>query len=334
MLRSIESEHSMSPINHYDRSALNYFAANPVDRMTVKRRDEDWLAAQLVASTTRIVPVQNGQSLIAHGEPTQAALLSPGDATQLLKATTPILLGTMEGTVYFAVDVPQENAELQTALEPYGTFRELRSVYSHVDWFTSAMLAYAKGMVYWHQRHRYCGDCGSPSRSAEGGFMRVCASPTCEAKHFPRTDPAIIVLIYSGDRCLLGRQPTWPPGRYSIIAGFVEPGESAEDAVMREAMEEAGVRVTNVEYQASQPWPFPSSLMLGYMAEAISTEVDLIDEELEAAHWFTRAQLADMVRNGKLKLPPDISISHRLIERWFDAGDQGTLAELVQGPAW
>ena len=172
---------------------------------------------------------------------------------------------------------------------------------------------------------------GEPSPITTGILGRC---PACGRAHFPRTDPAIIVLIYTGDKCLLGRQPTWPPGRYSIIAGFVEPGESAEDAVKREAMEEAGVHVGRIEYQASQPWPFPSSLMLGYMAEAASTEVDLVDDELEAAYWFTRAQVADMVRKGDLKLPPDISISHRLIERWFDAGDEGKLADLVKGPAW
>ncbi|MCB0098641.1 MAG: NAD(+) diphosphatase, partial [Caldilineaceae bacterium] len=226
------------------------------------------------------------------------------------------------------------DAQVQAALAEYGSFRELRAVYADLDRFTGALMAYAKGMVYWHQRHKYCGDCGSRSLSAEGGFMRVCTNEACGAKHFPRTDPAIIVLIYAGDKCLLGRQPTWPPGRYSIIAGFVEPGESAEDAVKREAMEEAGVHVGRIEYQASQPWPFPSSLMLGYMAEAASTEVDLVDDELEAAYWFTRAQVADMVRKGDLKLPPDISISHRLIERWFDAGDEGKLADLVKGPAW
>ena len=324
----------MSAINHFERSALNYFAASPLDRLTVKRRDDGWLSAQLLSPSTRIVPVQNGQNLIAHGEPTRAALLTPDEAATLLNAATPILLGALADVVYFAVDVPEEDAQVQAALAEYGSFRELRAVYADLDRFTGALMAYAKGMVYWHQRHKYCGDCGSRSLSAEGGFMRVCTNEACGAKHFPRTDPAIIVLIYAGDKCLLGRQPTWPPGRYSIIAGFVEPGESAEDAVKREAMEEAGVRVGRIEYQASQPWPFPSSLMLGYMAEAASTEVDLVDDELEAAYWFTRAQVADMVRKGDLKLPPDISISHRLIERWFDAGDEGKLADLVKGPAW
>ncbi|MCB0092219.1 MAG: hypothetical protein KDE54_30230, partial [Caldilineaceae bacterium] len=164
----------MSAINHFERSALNYFAASPLDRLTVKRRDDGWLSAQLLSPSTRIVPVQNGQNLIAHGEPTRAALLTPDEAATLLNAATPILLGALADVVYFAVDVPEEDAQVQAALAEYGSFRELRAVYADLDRFTGALMAYAKGMVYWHQRHKYCGDCGSRSLSAEGGFMRVC----------------------------------------------------------------------------------------------------------------------------------------------------------------
>ncbi len=157
--------------------------------------------------------------------------------------------------------------------------------------------------------------------------MLVCTNPDCRHDHFPRTDPAIIVLISDGERALLGRQAGWPAGRYSTIAGFVEPGESLEDAVAREVFEETGVRVDLIEYHSSQPWPFPSSLMLGFTARAVTTEVHLRDQELEDARWFSRAELAA----GYPKIPPNVSISFRLIEDWFDAGGGPRLREL-QGP--
>jgi NAD+ diphosphatase len=192
-----------------------------------------------------------------------------------------------------------------------------------------ALLAYARAMIYWERRHRFCGDCGHPTRSAEGGFVRTCTNAACGKSIFPRTDPAIIVLVQAGERCLLARQASWPPGRYSVIAGFVEPGESLEDAVKREVREETGIEVSEIYYQSSQPWPFPSSLMLGFVASAATTQFNLLDNELEHARWITRTELADEVRAGTLKLPPGLSISRRLIEAWFDAGEQGKLRTIA-----
>jgi NAD+ diphosphatase len=196
------------------------------------------------------------------------------------------------------------------------------------------MLAYAKAMTYWHRCHRFCGNCGSPTVSTQGGHLRVCTNPQCGQHHFPRTDPAIIVLVTSGERCLLGRQQIWPAGRYSIIAGFVEPGESLEAAVAREVREETGIAVEQVRYWASQPWPFPSSLMLGFRAEAASTSVQLRDGELEAARWLSREEIAIELRQGALRLPPEVSISYQLIESWFDAGGLRCLKHLVSQGAW
>jgi len=214
-----------------------------------------------------------------------------------------------------------------------GALRDLRNVGVAVAPPVGALLAYARAMIYWERRHRFCGDCGHPTRSTEGGFVRTCTNEACGKQIFPRTDPAIIVIVQSGDRCLLARQPSWPPGRYSIIAGFVEPGESLEDAVKREVREEAGIEVSEVYYQSSQPWPFPSSLMVGFMATAATTEFNLFDNELEEARWMTRPQIAEELRAGQLKLPPGLSISRRLIESWFDAGDQGKLCEIAP-EAW
>lgn len=317
-------------MDHYTRSALNFFAANPLDRMVDKRRNQEWLAAQLTAPSTRFVPVWRMQNLFVDAASAQAHLLTIHELPQSLAIDAVTLLGSYEDTVYFAVDVEQDVAETppQWATE-LGTFRDLRIVGVTIEPRIGALLAYARAMIYWQRRHRFCGDCGHPTRSTEGGFVRTCTNPTCGKQIFPRTDPAIIVLVQSGDRCLLARQASWPPGRYSILAGFVEPGESLEDAVKREVREEAGIEVGEIYYQSSQPWPFPSSLMVGFMATATTTAFNLIDNELEDARWLTRAQIAEEVNAGKLKLPPGLSISRRLIESWFDAGEQGKLSALV-----
>jgi NAD+ diphosphatase len=171
-------------------------------------------------------------------------------------------------------------------------------------------------MILWRQRHRFCGTCGAPARPESSGHVMRCTAPSCGAEQFPRLDPAIIVLVTDGERALLGRQAAWPAGRYSTIAGFVEPGESLEDAVAREVLEETNVTVGEVEYHSSQPWPFPSSLMIGFSARAAADAVPRADEELEDVRWFTRAEIAA----GTPGLPPPQSVSFRLIEDWYDSG--------------
>jgi NAD+ diphosphatase len=316
-------------MNHYERSALNFFAANPLDRVTLKRRDPAWLAEQLAAPSTRFVPVWQTKNLFDHSDSFRAVLLEPASAPAWVTAADPTLLGIHEGTTYFAVNVPEESTALEQ-LQALGKFQDLWSLGAKVEAKTGALLAFAKAMTYWHQRHRFCGDCGSPTRSSDGGFVRICTGANCGKQHFPRTDPAIIVLVSTGERCLLARQASWPAGRYSVLAGFVEPGESLEDAVIREVLEESNIRVTNIHYHSSQPWPFPASLMLGYTAEATNLDLHYADEELEHARWISRAELADELRQGLIKVPPPVSISHRLIESWFDAGEHGKLRDLIE----
>jgi NAD+ diphosphatase len=185
-------------------------------------------------------------------------------------------------------------------------------------------------MIAWRRRHRFCGTCGAVTHPAKSGHVLVCSDPACRSEQFPRIDPAIIVLVSDGERALLGRQASWPLGRYSTIAGFVEPGESLEDAVAREVLEETGIEVDRVDYHSSQPWPFPASLMLGFMAHAVTSQIHLRDQELEDARWFSRAELmaADAL------LPPRQSISFRLIEHWFDAGGGRPLREIHGGTPW
>ena len=175
-------------------------------------------------------------------------------------------------------------------------------------------------MDHWHRVHAYCGSCGSATESSESGHMRVCTNEECARRHFPRTDPAIIVLVESGDSCLLGRKKEWPDRRYSTLAGFVEPGETPEQAVWREVFEETGTRVESVKYLGAQPWPFPGSLMLGFHARAPKGIISLMDDELQDARWFSRAEIAEWVPDHRLRLPTRISIAYRLLSSWFDLG--------------
>jgi NAD+ diphosphatase len=313
-------------------SSLNHFTARGVDRVTDKRRDGEWLAARLEDEDTRFIVVWRSKNLFAAGEVTKPVLLPPSDVQDLIRqAKLIVLLGLSDNRAYFALGVPAEGDSPPAGLTAFGQFCDLRRMASSLSETDCALLAYAKAMVHWHHHNRFCGNCGSPTTSIEGGHVRVCTDEACGWHHFPRLDPAIIVLVTSGDRCLLGRKPDWAPGRYSTIAGFVEPGESLERAVIREVQEETGVKVKEVHYFASQPWPFPSSLMLGFLARAGSEVIRIGEDELEDARWFTREEMRDGLRQGTLKLPFELSISFHLIESWFDAGGIGALRDLSSG---
>jgi NAD+ diphosphatase len=320
--------------DHREPSAGAHFTFLSLDRVPHRRHEEDWLAEQLQASTTRFVPVWGSEFLVVE-EPTPRPILlgAPelGDLRE--QAESVILLGETQGSTYFALGLPGTQ-EPPVSLARAGVLRDLRRVAALLDRWDGTLLAYAKAMTYWHRRHRFCGDCGSPTLSTEGGHLRVCTNPQCGQHHFPRIDPAIIVLVTFGERCLLGRQRVWPAGRYSIIAGFVEPGETLEAAVAREVCEETGIAVEQVRYRASQPWPFPSSLMLGFSAQAASPEIRLTDGELEDARWLSREEIATELRRRTLRLPPEVSISYRLIEGWFDAGGSGCLRQLGNPGRW
>lgn len=314
-------------LDNLQRSALNYFAANPMDRLVLQRRNEEWIAERLALPTTKIVPSWRARSLFSHGKQAEAVMLTSAQLDGIELAEPPMLLGELDGEIYFAARFLDADDDVPAALAGLGEFIDLRMAPIELDSKVGSILAYAKGMAHWHARHNFCGDCGSAIRSEQGGFVLVCTSERCGKHHFPRTDPAIIVLVEHEGACLLARQPTWPEHRYSILAGFVEPGESVEDAVVREVQEESNVRVDAVHYHSSQPWPFPASLMLGYIATAKGVDIELIDGELEEARWFTREQIVAEMKAGTLRLPPEISISRRIIESWFDAGDCGKLSD-------
>lgn len=269
-----------------------------VDRDSVSRDSDE--ALELAWQQAQVLVVDDQGRALVDG--TDLVLIASAEAPDSER----LYLGTLDGQPFFAV-----RAELPRRLgtQPKG-LREVGALLSDRD---AGLLVHAVGLANWHAAHPHCARCGAPTTSTKGGAVRRCEADGSE--HFPRTDPAMIVLVTDGaDRCLLGRQAVWPAGRYSTLAGFVEPGESAEQAVVREVREETGVVVTDVTYQGSQPWPFPSSLMLGFTARCDPGAVPVAaDGELEDARWFTRAELG---KEGAM-LPPPSSIAHWLISRWL-----------------
>jgi NAD+ diphosphatase len=224
-----------------------------------------------------------------------------------------VMLGRYRDVVCFTAEIHGDAPPV--TLPEATSFEDLRMVGGSLPADEAGLLAYARAMVLWRRRHRHCGTCGAPTTAASAGHVMKCSNVSCGDEQFPRLDPAIIVLVTDGERALLGRQAAWPAGRYSTIAGFVEPGESLEDAVVREVLEETGVTVVDARYHSSQPWPFPSSLMIGYTATATAGAVAKADEELEDVRWFSRADIAA----GNVGLPPPQSVSFRLIEDWYDS---------------
>lgn len=288
----------------------NIFAGAFVDRSGHRRKDPQWLEQAARLPESRFVPVW-GDKCLARGEPLHTVLLERSAVSSFLDAQEPIFLGMYQGQPAFAVGI---DGSLEAPFADAGEFRDLRYLGGALPVDEANLIAYARALVLWHGLQQYCGVCGSPSRVESGGNTRICSNGECGTQIFPRVDPAIIVLVSHGEHCLLGRQPSWPEGRYSTIAGFVEPGESLEDAVRREVAEETSIEIGEVDYHSSQPWPFPSSLMLGFTAQAVSREIVLKDGELEDAKWFTR----DELRSGFPKLPYRLSIARRLVDHWLD----------------
>jgi NAD+ diphosphatase len=281
-------------------AAPNTFEGARLDRVTARRRDPEWVAARRADPASRAVVASSGGVLV------------DGDALALVPLDglpEPLLLGMQDGRALFAADG-----------EGRDDLVSVREIAPQLAQDEGGLIAYAASLLNWHRRHGFCSVCGAASEVREAGLLRVC--PACGAEHHPRTDPVVIMLVVDRerDRVLLGRQPSWPPGRYSALAGFVEPGESLEDAVAREVLEESGVEVTGARYVSSQPWPFPSSLMLGFEAFYVGGEVAAADGELDDARWFTRAELADAAgERGSLRLPPPLAIARRLIDGWLAA---------------
>ena len=288
----------------------NVFAGAFVDRIGERRKDPDWLANAVRSDDSRFIPVWGDQCLVG-GDPPHAVLLKRQQVESFIDDSELIFLGLFRNQPAFAVAIA---ANMDAPFLEIGEYQNLRFLGTVLPPDEANLCAHARALVLWHASQIFCGTCGSSSRPEAGGNSRLCVNDNCGREIFPRVDPAIIVLVSRADQCLLGRQSGWPDGRYSTIAGFVEPGESLEDAVRREVYEETNIRVGSVKYHSSQPWPFPSSLMLGFVAEATSSNIVLNDGELEDAQWFSREEL----RSGSPKLPFGISIARRLVDFWID----------------
>jgi NAD+ diphosphatase len=294
-----------------DRHRPNFFAGPYVDRRAELREAAGWVQTARTDPSTLYV-VNRGTMQLVFMEPEPRIAFVTGDHPLVREASDAqfVLLGWFRGVRSVLVDV-DPNVVGDAEWLPGAKFVELRSVSNALAVDEGGLLAYARAMSIWRARHRFCGVCGSPLTPKRAGHVMHC--PNCGNEVFPRIDPAIIVLVSDGERALLGRQPSWPAGRYSTIAGFVEPGESLEDAVAREVLEETGVQIRYACYHSSQPWPFPSSLMVGFHASAAPNAQVRVTGELEDARWFTREEL---LKNPPV-MPPSQSISYRLITTWI-----------------
>lgn len=301
-------------------SRPNAYTGSPLDRLADRRDDADYIATALADPETLFAPVWRARSLmkgVEAGTP-EAVLLTGAAAGAVRMAGGPwAFLGLWEKRAVFAVDCSTADDPLPLLPHGMGTFTDLRAVAGLLPAGEASVLAHARGLMHWRTKHRFCGVCGQACEPRSAGNVMTCAG--CGAQHFPRTDPAVIMLVVRGDSCLLGHSHRFPNvTMYSTLAGFVEPGESLEEAVRREVFEEAGVHVGAVRYHSSQPWPFPSSIMLGFHAEGLSEAIVIDPEELKDARWFSRAQIRDYKDHG-FNLPRADSIARRLIEDWMAA---------------
>lgn len=315
-------------------SYQHIFAGNPLDRGEAQRRDEQWISDRAADPSSRFLPMHNLNVLISDDTEPRLGWVSLDDLARLggdspyaptsqasMNRHDPILLGVLDGKAHFVVDVSADgDAESRLQQNENFRFEDCRTAGTLLPGDEAGIMAQARAQLDWHKRHRFCSVCGHESEKGRGGQVRKC--PQCNAQHFPRTDPVVIMLVVDveNDRCLLGQSR----GRlarmrtYSALAGFMDQGETIEEAVAREVMEEAGIKVKNVRYHSSQPWPFPSSLMIGCLAEAATNEIAMDNEEMTDVQWFERDEVLKALegKSERLTIPQPIAIAHHLIKAW------------------
>ncbi len=295
----------------------NPYSSAEIDRASHERENEERMIELASSGAARFVPIDTEKNLVKTGGNPEPVFLQGMMARAVVnQADHHIFLGYVEGTPYFAVDVTGKDVPLKDL----GEFVDLRQVGALLFAREGSILAYARGMTYWHRRHRYCGVCGASTTVTRGGHVRRCTNESCKTEHFPRTDPVVIMLVTAGDKCLMGRQSQFPPTMWSCLAGFVEAAETIEQAVQREILEEAGIQCTDVRYYMTQPWPYPSSLMIGCTARATTTDITVDRNELEDARWFTRDEAVSMLAKTHadgLTGPHPVAIAHHLLANWI-----------------
>ena len=293
----------------------NWFANSPLTRLNNEKALDREIAERLIDPASQLIPLWRGDPLVSGGA---AAFLSIAARSEFPADAPLVLLGERDGAAIFAIDVSDAAASADTApfadIGAYTPIREAAGIIAKDD---LAVIGHGRWLFEWHRKHRFCANCGAPTTMANGGAKRQCGQ--CETEHFPRTDPVAIVIAVNDDACLLGRGPHFPPGVLSALAGFIEPAETPEEAAKRELFEEAGVILTDVRYQFSQPWPFPNSLMMGFIADAQSRDLNLDTTEIVEARWIERADMRAAL-NGEDRgfiAPPKFTIARQLIERWI-----------------
>lgn len=307
-------------------------ASRPVDRAALRRTDTDWLAKARVNPDVLVVLMRAGEPLVAAGggdapafgaafDGPMRGLLWLGPEAFTWGAEREVFIGEdKNGAPIFALEMEADWQVAGSPVEGLGDFEEIRGAVQMVGPLEANIASTARSLFEWHRRHGFCSNCGAPSETTEAGWKRVC--PSCAAEHFPRTDPVAIMLATRGDRCLVARNPGWPAGFVSALAGFVEPGESVEQAATRELEEEAGIKAdpANAEYLFCQPWPFPSSLMIGIIVPADSEEISVAQDELEAAYWITREEARAMLagEHDRFFCPPPMAVAHHILKVWAE----------------
>ncbi len=302
------------------------FSGNPLDRASELRTDPKWLDERLQDPASRFLVLNDLDALVKAGNPDDPQ--SPGGlawATSGVRdlereSTGAVLLGLRDGVAHFAVDISGTEKPLSAlGVEGAAEFGDVRSLAARLPGEEASIIAQARALLDWHAHHVFCSNCGEKTRPVQGGSVRLCID--CQTEHFPRVTPVVIMVVTRGEECLLGRQRGWPDGMFSALAGFVEIGETIEEAVRREVREEAGIRLGAVRYQASQPWPFPSSLMIGCTALATSGKIVVDHRELQDANWFSRDKVRQAIESpGSAEgffVPPAMSIAHFLLSGWI-----------------
>ena len=299
----------------------NVFSGNPLDRLANERRDPEWIAGELRSAESRVLALHRLMLPMEERDGALRLAWTPPTELELGDAPPALLLGRLEGRTLFAADL--SHLEEPPAGLAYQDLRAAAPALEHGD---ASIAAQARAFTDWHARNGHCGQCGEQTSVHEGGNMRQCDA--CEAQHFPRTDPVVITVVADEEECLLGRQASWPAGMFSALAGFVEHGESLEDAVRREVREESGIAAREVRYHSSQPWPFPASLMIGCHARPAHKEISIDDVEMDDVQWFSRAEVLESLSreparitdagraDAPLGLPGPMAIAHTLITAW------------------
>lgn len=319
-----------SGTDHLARSRRNRFTAVRLNRETELRDDALWISETLASPGTRLVPLWRSRSLLERNtQGTTAIYLSKTELAEPDRIQPPTLLGNDGNHDYFAVSVSDSQKDAILENLPNAQFADLRRASIDMAAKHAGILAYAKALHYWQYRHAFCGLCGSPNLLRSAGHRMVCSNEECSRETFPRIDPAIIVLVTHKDHCLLGRNAKWRSKHFSSLAGFVEPGESLEDAVVREVYEEVQLQLEEIRYVSSQPWPFPASAMCGFYAEA-SDRNSGTSEEVEETRWFNVASLTEAIMADEVRLSPSVSIAFRLLADWYRKNGGGSLEELVR----